>query len=316
MEQLVSELYSQLSDPASFGSVDTIYDALHSRGISVSKEKIRDILHSLDTYTTYYKRTKKTPRMFAHAPTIDWMWHSDSAYMLRFSFHNRGAKFATIFVDVLSYYCFIRPLTALRARNMAVLLEQLFESTGRHPTILYTDMGSEWIGAQTKQVLATYDIQHTFPNSLDNKAFLAENCIKRFKTLFHKWRAATGRTDWINFIPQFEHHLNNVYNKKRKGSPMVIDILNQSIVANNLLNQLTPHPPPKLAKGDKVKIRIHKAPMAKGYEQSYTKEHYIITKVRATKPATYYLKSALDGEPISRWYYSWQLVKITDKPEV
>ena len=62
--------------------------------------------------------------------------------------------------------------------------------------------------------------------------------------------------------------------------------------------------------GDSVRISRLKGAFEKGYEETYTREIYIISKVLDTDPREYKLKS-LTGEDITGRFYEKELVKVT-----
>jgi len=167
----------------------------------------------------------------------------------------------------------------------------------------------------TKTLFTRLKIHQYFANGRENKAYLAENGGKRFKQVLTKYIAATGDYEWVSKVHLFEHHLNSKYNKKRKCSPISIDVMNQEIVYNNLIaayNKIVPKHKSKLLEvGMHVKVKLVKGPFEKGYTQTYSSQIYEISQVsHYHKLSTYKLKSLNSDEPIQGFWYSWQLLQI------
>ena len=65
---------------------------------------------------------------------------------------------------------------------------------------------------------------------------------------------------------------------------------------------------PKFKAGDQVRISKYKTVFAKGYTQNWSKEVFVVTKIKNTVPWTYVI-SDLNGEPIAGTFYEKELQK-------
>ena len=65
---------------------------------------------------------------------------------------------------------------------------------------------------------------------------------------------------------------------------------------------------PKFKAGDRVRISKYKNIFAKGYIQNWSKEVFIISKIKNTVPWTYVI-SDLNSQPIARSFYDKKLQK-------
>lgn len=114
----------------------------------------------------------------------------DVAYMRPY----KTWKFCVIFVDSLSFFLFLVPLSTLKSKSVANGFKTLIEKTGRIPSNLYTgtkisflfknfnvyylDGGTEFAGPNMREVYSEFGINHIIANDRKNKAMLAENSIK------------------------------------------------------------------------------------------------------------------------------------------
>ena len=79
------------------------------------------------------------------------------------------------------------------------------------------------------------------------------------------------------------------------------------ILYENHLNK--PQRTPKFNVGDLVRISKTRKQFQKGYEERYTREIFVIDKVKFTKPPTYEIKDN-NNEKIIGSFYEQELIKI------
>ena len=62
MEGLIKKMYTDVNSPYAFGGVDRVYVGLRDKGYKVTKNYIRNVLKSIQTYTLHKPARKKFPR--------------------------------------------------------------------------------------------------------------------------------------------------------------------------------------------------------------------------------------------------------------
>ena len=96
---------------------------------------------------------------------------------------------------------------------------------------------------------------------------------------------------------------NNTVHRTIKMKP--IDVTSDSYAE---YNEDSNEKDPKFKAGDRVRISKYKNTFAKGYIQNWSKEVFIISKIKNTVPWTYVI-SDLNSQPIARSFYDKKLQK-------
>ena len=94
---------------------------------------------------------------------------------------------------------------------------------------------------------------------------------------------------------------NNMVHRTIKMKP--IDVTSDSYAE---YNEDSNEKDPKFKAGDRVRISKYKNIFAKGYIQNWSKEVFIISKIKNTVPRTYVI-SDLNSQPIARSFYDKKL---------
>ena len=100
---------------------------------------------------------------------------------------------------------------------------------------------------------------------------------------------------------------NNTVHRTIKTKP--IDVMSDSYTE---YNEDSDEKDPKFKIGDHVRISKHKNIFAKGYTANWSKEVFVISKIRNTVPSTSVI-SDLNGELITGTFYEKELQKTSQK---
>ena len=134
LEDIILEIYSDLTSPASFGSIKSVQQELANRGVKADQEQVRSVLSKLsNAYATHAQKVRRFKRSHLKVSYIDQEWFLDSAYMLSWAGYNNQIKYVTLVTDALSFFVWIIPLRRLTSESLAAALEHLFTTTGRIP---------------------------------------------------------------------------------------------------------------------------------------------------------------------------------------
>lgn len=68
LAKLVKKLYLDMDGPAAFSNPAVIQKVLKEHGLKVSRKRVENILKSLPSYSKFYKRSKKLPRLTVQSP--------------------------------------------------------------------------------------------------------------------------------------------------------------------------------------------------------------------------------------------------------
>jgi len=144
-----------------------------------------------------------------------------------------------------------------------------------------------------------------------HKACVAERFIKTLKGRLEKyfWEKKTHK--WIDVLDQFIENYNNTYHRSIKMAPNEVSDENRKQVFRTLYPKQDDHTPPRLKKGDRVRLLKTKNIFSKGYTRSWTTEIYQIEKAYTDSGVDYYTVSDLEGNQLPRKKYYWELNLVT-----
>ena len=112
---------------------------------------------------------------------------------------------------------------------------------------------------------------------------------------------------YIDKLDDIVKEYKNTYHKTIKMNP--VDVKDDTYIdSSKEVNDKDP----KFQVGDHVRISKHKSIFAKGYTPNWSKEVFVISKIKNTVPWTYVVND-LNGEEIIETFYEKELQKTNQK---
>jgi hypothetical protein len=212
---------------------------------------------------------------------------------------NNGFKYLLTVIDVYSKYAWIIPLKTKSSNSIIEAFTDIFKD--RKPKKLWTDNGKEFINKEFKQFLTknNVDIYQTYN---EGKAVVIERFNRTIKEKMWRYFTQLDTKTYIDILPKLVKEYNNTYHSTIKMTPTE-GTKKKIIYIRDICKDK-----PKLKVGDRVRIYKYKTHFEKGYETNWTKEIFVIDKIRKTNPSTYVLKD-LKNEPIIGSFYFQELQK-------
>ncbi|XP_047146221.1 uncharacterized protein LOC124819076 [Hydra vulgaris] len=171
--------------------------------------KVTNVLSKLEEPRTPYsyrthKKIYNLPGQYFHCDLADMsVFNTDKKVYRR--------NYCIVLVDGVSGFVRFKASIGKSAREILVALKSLFEHMNRQEEVfLQTDRGGEFYNKQFEAWCNENKITHFSSKNLQ-KAYLAENAIRRLKDIYQKLRIAkklTDKTDWTSFLPLVEEKLN------------------------------------------------------------------------------------------------------------
>ena len=128
MEKILTSIYLDSSQLASFGGLDAVYRAVKQKGKNkISRKQVRESLSQQDFYTLHKpaRRRHKISRVIV--PGIDAQFQTDLVDLQNLSRYNKGYKYFLTCIDIFSKYAFVLPLkTKTRSRTAQSLSRDPF----------------------------------------------------------------------------------------------------------------------------------------------------------------------------------------------
>ena len=137
----------------------------------------------------------------------------------------------------------------------------------------------------------------------EGKSVVAERFIRRLKNKIFKHITAISKNIYFDVLDDIADKYNNTVHKTIEMKP--IDVTSDSYAE---YNKDSNKKDPNFKIGDHVRISKYKNIFAKWYTPNWSKEVFVISKIRNTVPWTYVI-SDLNGEEITGSFYEKELQK-------
>jgi len=231
---------------------------------------------------------------------------SDIMYNPRPS-QNRGFLYSIILVDVLTDFLWVIPIRKKTTTVVTTEIYNLFRRTGRSPSMLTTDLGSEYRSYLFEEMLKKEGVIHHLARG-KNKASLAEAYIKFVRLKIGKYCTANDTRRYVDALPDIVKGMNSTPLKSLDGlAPDQITVDNQNRVWKFRYQKLLARKPPeaKLRSGERVRMKLfHESAFKKSSEPSFSQEIFIVSRIHSAPPTLLYSLTDLTGRPVAgRWYY-------------
>ena len=294
--QKLQRLYTH--GPAAYGSVRNL-----TKASKLPVTKVRQFLHSKDSYTKFTLATRKFKRMRAFARYKNEIWCMDLAYVDKLAKDNRGIKYLLVRQDVFDRTIDVRGLKTKDSKEALRAFTQMITKRKR-PQKIWVDKGKEFAG-EFKKFCDREGIQ-IYSTMSETKAAFAERAIRSLKNVLYRYIEDYGYK-YIHKLPQFVTTLNTRRNRS-------IDMKPSSVKNADFMSVLYSKPirdfnNPKFHVGHRVRISKQDLPFRKGYKPQFTNEIFKIVALATRKPPTYNIQDE-QGEVIKGKFYEKELIRV------
>lgn len=283
----------------------------NTRSIPSYSSKIHDFLRQNSTSSLFRQVRHKFKRRRIRAFYPFQMMMSDTINYRNYAKPiNKGYKYIMVLIDVFSKRAWTAPMKSLKDFDAVIAVESMLEKLPEVPQNFITDLGTEYYNSKMKDLFDRYGIKH-YSIRGPHKACVAERFIKTLKGRLEKyfWENRTHR--WIDVLDQFVENYNNTYHRSIKMAPNQVTDENRKQVFANLYPKIKDNTPPRLKKGDRVRLLKTKNIFEKGYTRSWSTEIYVVEKTFSDDGVDYYTISDLEGNTLPRKKYYWELNLVT-----
>ena len=256
-------------------------------------------------------KLKKFPRRGIFSPNVDRIWTMDLMVVEKYSKQNKNYKYILVALDVFSRFAWARPLKTKTGKEVTGALRDIFTKSGRKPSRIWSDDGTEFFNSQVQGLLRENGIT-LYSTFNEPKASIAERFIRTLRRKMEMHYIVTQSTVWYNVLQDLIDEYNSDFHRSIGMSPNdAIKIENYAKVFDKQYSKpkLAPSKNSLLEVGDKVRISLHKRHFEKGATANWSEEIFEIVEVmRNYNPVVYKLKDLADEE-IDGGFYRQQLQK-------
>ena len=232
---------------------------------------------------------RKFNKRNVQSPFIENIWGDDLAYIQLISKFNRGFRFLLYVIDIYSKYTWVIPLKDKKDTTITNAFQKNLKESNRKPNKIWVDKGSEFYNRSIKSWLEKNDIE-MYSTHNEGKSVIAERFIRTLKNKIYKYMTSISKNVYIDKLDDIVNKYNNTYHSTIKMKP--VDVKSSTYIdSSKEINDKDP----KFKVWDAVRTSKCKNIFAKGYVPNWSKEVFIIKKVKNTVPCTYVI-SDLKGE--------------------
>ena len=289
--QKLQRLYTE--GAAAYGSVRNL-----SKASRLPVSKVRQFLHSRDSYTKFTLAARKFKRMRAFARFRKEIWCMD-----KLAKENNGVKYLLVRQDLFDRTVNAKGMKTKDSQETEKAFSSMITKKKR-PKKIWVDKGTEFAGA-FKKFCAAEGIQ-VYSTMSETKAAFAERTIRSLKKILYRYMEDFGYKN-RHKLPQFMTTLNS-----RRIS--LIDMRPNTVKNCDFMSILYSKPlrefkKPTFKIGDRVRISKYDLPFRKGYKPQFTREVFEIVALATRKPPTYKIKDE-QNEIIQGKFYQKELYKV------
>ena len=183
------------------------------------------------------------------------------------------------------------------------------------PAGLYTDLGSEFIGAPFAELCAKHGIHQIFLKNSKLKAQIAESHVKILMRKVTRFTAARNTKSFVDHLNEIVAGLNDRYIDSLGCSPNQVTAENaEQVFERKYSKDLSAAPVEKFHKGDRVRVRLQfQSAFRKKYRQSFSTEIFRVKRVASKPPTLAYVLEDDSGYEVEGLYYAEDLVRASTR---
>src|SRR6266852_1195641 len=163
-ENILSSIYNDQKNPASFSSDIKLYKEAKKIDNRITLKNVKDWLSGEFTYTLHRPIRKKFIRNLIVAENIDKQWEADLVDMQEFARQNSNNRYILTVIDVFSKYAWAKYLKNKKANTIVEAFKEILNE-GRKPFYIRTDQGTEFKNQEFKTFVENNDIKHFTSNN-------------------------------------------------------------------------------------------------------------------------------------------------------
>ena len=294
--QKLQRLYTQ--GAAAYGSVRNL-----AKASRLPVSKVRQFLHSKDSYTKFTLAARKFKRMRAFARFRNEIWCMDPAYVDKLAKENNGVKYLLVRQDLFDRTVNAKEMKTKDSQETVKAFSSMITKKTR-PKKIWVDKGTEFAGAFKKFCIAE-GIQ-VYSTMSETKAAFAERTIRSMKNILYRYMEDFGYKS-IHKLPQFIATLNS---RRNSWIDMRLNtVKNCDFMCILYSKPLRESKKPAFKIGDRVRISKYDLPFRKGYKPQFIRKVFEIVPIATRKPPTYTIKDEQD-EIIRGKFYQKELIKV------
>lgn len=292
-QKILEGIYHDPGSAAGFSGANSLLTEAQKVDPDITKRDVDYFLAGDRVYTLHRPRRINFPR----AKTIPAGYLTDLQVDLadfqKLSRHNSGHKYMLLGVCVLSKRIFAVPVHTKTPKDMYPAFEQLFAQMDMLPHRIFSDRGTEFVGAVMKQFFREKEIDKYEATNSTIKASVAERAIRTVKQRIYRYFSQKQTLNWVDILAKIVSAINHSKSRALGGGlrPIDVNFTNANRIwelnYGSILRTTTKKGRNQKAKfklNDHVRMSRDKGVFEKGYLPNYGDE---ILEIDAIKKGSY-----------------------------
>ena len=318
----IDEIYSDVSNPAGLASIEKLYNALHEKDESVTKNQVKQFLASQKSYTLH----NVTPNRFQRRRYLffkpRYVLLGDNMYLNPLVKTN--TPYLLLLMDRFSRYLHVSPLKSLKAKCVSPTIERVIKNSIHHYSHMFTDEGIEFKNKIVQNMLKKYNVKWYTTYSKEIKCSVIERMVKTLKIKLSKYISHHNKINLVEILPKIVETYNHTIHKSLFGfTPASVYLMYRWCDISSLSKRIYINFSKKCnlvrfkhAVGDVVRIKCVRRLFSRIHYEQNTKELFKILSVNEHHVPISYTLSELDNDiPILGIFYHQELTKVIDTGE-
>ena len=309
--------YLKPSHPTFFASPAIVYDYYDKK---IPLKKIKQFLHSLETYTLHKTRRFKIKRNPFYLYQTRTLCDVDLAEM-RWSGSNRKTKFILNVIDNYSKKLWSEPLKTKSKEAFLSGFQNILKRMGKKPEKICSDKERAVSSKLFQTFCKEQGIKVQHPQNFLHCPFV-ERVNRTMKNLLYRYMTHYKTKKYIDRLQDIVASYNNRRHRsigmtpnqaeEEKNWPTVSYNLEKNFYMKNVKKKV-----PIFKKGMRVRIAVdERNSWSKSYDPYFQQEIFEIADVhRHFNIPVYSVKSIEDGQPLLGRFYAGELVRVEDDDE-
>ena len=208
-------------------SIRNMYDQVKNKGIKYNE--VIDFIKRQET-TQLFKKQNRPKHYFPIVAKYKFeILQVDLVDMSNIDTSNNNYKYLLVAVDVFSRLAFVVPVTNKKAETITEAMTEIIQEI--KPTILNTDLGSEFISADFKRLMNKQGTEIRYVDKGDHtKLGVVDRFCRTLRERINKYLSMHTTTKYIDVLPKLIENYNLSYHSGIKKIPAEVKNKDEDII--------------------------------------------------------------------------------------
>ena len=313
--------YNTPGYPIAFSGINAIYSFY--RGV-LSKEKIKEILSSVENYTLH-REYHGGQRNTSYSHFKRQKFEMDLLDIQQLASDNDGARYLLTCIDTFTRKAFVRILTSKEAKYVVEAFKSILNEAVEYPKTLVLDRGTEFTNKLFVEFCKQNGIKVWMPDSSSHAAYV-ERFNRTLQDLIYRYLTENETNRFVNVTDKDGNLLNvlrnlvGTYNNRKHRMTGVTPNQADEDESTHLQIRLrqskeqlkVKRKATKFKVGDEVRIAKQKGKFSRGYQERSNQEIFRIYKIKTNLKIPMYVLETYDGkEVLNGSFYDFEITKVT-----